>query len=63
MTNKEMAMHNYDRNLWSDDMIAKLVAKGKLTSADYEEITGEPYPEDGEVSAQEALNEIQEVLA
>ena len=63
MTNKEMAMHNFDRNLWTEDMVAKLVAKGKITSADYAEITGKPYPEDGEVSAQEALNELQEVLA
>ena len=63
MTNKEMAMQNYGRALWTDDMVKKLVAKGKLTSADYEEITGEPYPEDGEVSAEEALNELQEVLA
>lgn len=51
MTNKEMAMHNYDRNLWTDDMIAKLVAKGKLTSADYEEITGMAYPEQKGTSA------------
>ena len=63
MTNKEMAIHNYSRNLWTDDMLAKLVAKGKITSADYEEITSEHYPEDGEVSAEEALNELQEVLA
>ena len=60
MTNKELAIYNY--GLWTDDMIAKLVAKGKLTSVDYEEITGKPYPDDGEISAQEALNEIQEVL-
>lgn len=63
MTNKEMAMQNYSRALWTDSMVQKLVAKGKLTSADYEEITGELYPEDGEVSAEEALNELQEVLA
>ena len=63
MTNKEMAMHNYGRNLWTDDMVRKLVAKGKITSAEYEEITGKAYPEDGEVSAQEALDELKEVLA
>lgn len=63
MTNKEMAIHNHSRNLWTDDMVAKLVAKGKITSADYEEITGMAYPEDGEVSAQEALDELKEVLA
>lgn len=63
MTNFEMALKNYDRGLWTDDMLVKLVGKGKITSAQYEEITGEAYPEDGEVSAEEALNELQEVLA
>lgn len=63
MTNFEMALKNYARGLWTDDMLSKLVAKGKITSSEYEEITGEAYPEDGEVSAEEALNELQEVLA
>ena len=63
MTNFEMALKNYSRGLWTDDMLAKLVAKGKITSAQYEEIVGEAYPEDGEVSATEALSEIEEVLA
>lgn len=62
MTTKELALKNYPR-CWTDDMVQKLVARGKLTSAEYKEITGKEYPEDGEVSAQEALNEIQEVLA
>lgn len=63
MKNFDIAQKNYGRGLWTDDMLAKLVSKGKITSAQYEEITGEAYPEDGEVSAQEALNELQEVLA
>lgn len=63
MTNFEMALKNYSRGLWTDDMLAKLVAKGKITSAQYEEIVGEASPEDGEVSAGEALSEIEEVLA
>lgn len=63
MKNFDIALKNYNRGLWTDDMLSKLVAKGKITSAEYEEITGEPYPEDGEVSAEEALNELQEVLA
>ena len=63
MTNLEMAIKNYSRGLWTDDMLAKLVAKGKLTSAQYEEIVGEAYPAEGEVSAEEALNELQEVVA
>lgn len=62
MKTKELAMKNYPR-CWTEEMVQVLVAKGKITSADYEEITGQAYPEDGEVSAQEALNEIQEVLA
>lgn len=63
MKNFDIALKNYNRGLWTDDMLSKLVAKGKIISAEYEEITGEPYPEDGEVSAEEALNELQEVLA
>mgnify|MGYP003318087632 CR=1 FL=1 len=62
MTTKELALKNYPR-CWTVEMVQKLVAKGKITSADYEEITGLVYPEDGEVSAEEALNEIQEALA
>ena len=62
MTTKELAQKNYPR-CWTDDMLMKLVAKGKLSSAEYEEITGKAYPEDGEVSDAEALNEIMEVLA
>jgi hypothetical protein len=62
MTTKELAMKNYPR-CWTDDMVQKLVVKGKLTSSEYEEITGNAYPEEGEVSAAEALAELQEVLA
>ena len=43
MTNLEMAKKNYARGLWTDDMVARLVKKGKLTAADYEEITGSTY--------------------
>ena len=50
MTNLELASKNYERGLWTDDMLRKLVAKGKLTSAEYEMITGDACPEDGEAS-------------
>ena len=46
MTTKEMALKNYSRGLWTDDMLAKLVAKGKISSADFEEITGTKYTGD-----------------
>lgn len=62
MNTKDLALKNYPR-CWTDEMVKKLVVKGKITSADYEEITGNAYPEEGEVSAEEALAEIQEVLA
>ena len=62
MNTKDLAIKNYPR-CWTDDMVVKLVVKGKLTSADYEEITGNAYPEEGEISAAEALAEIKEVLA
>lgn len=42
MTTKELAMKNYPR-CWTDDMVARLVMKGKLTAADYVEITGKEY--------------------
>jgi uncharacterized XkdX family phage protein len=63
MTTFELAFKNYTRGLWTNEMVAKLVAKGKLTSTEYEEITGMAYPENGEISAEEALIELQEVLA
>ena len=62
MTTKELAKKNYPR-CWTDEMVQKLVAKGKLTSDEYTEITGNAYPADGEVSDTEALNELMEVLA
>jgi len=40
MTIYEMAKKNYSRKLWTDDMLAKLVEKAKLTVSEYEEITG-----------------------
>ena len=43
MTTFEMAKKNYDRGLWTDDMLRKLVAKGKLTIGQYDEITGKDY--------------------
>lgn len=43
MTTKEMAQKNYDRGLWTKEMIAALVKKGALTVDDYKEITGEDY--------------------
>ena len=61
MTTKELALRNYPR-LWTDEMIERLVVKGKLTSIEYKEIVGKDYPENGEISDTEALNEIMEVL-
>jgi hypothetical protein len=45
MTTKELAKKNYDRGLWSREMLKALVAKTALsfTAADFEEITGEAY--------------------
>lgn len=62
MTTKELTAKNYKRGLWTNDMVLKLVAKGKLTSADYEEITGLEYPAEAEVSDSEALAELMEVM-
>lgn len=54
MTTKEMALKNYSRGLWTDDMLAKLVAKGKISAADYEEITGTQYTGDVPATITEA---------
>lgn len=34
---------NYDKGLWNKYMVATCVRKGILTSAQYQEITGEVY--------------------
>ena len=54
MTTKEMAFKNYSRGLWTDDMLAKLVAKGKISASDYEEITGTKYTGDVPATITEA---------
>jgi len=43
MTNFEIAKRNYERGLWTDTMIHKLVEKGKLSAKEYKEIVGKDY--------------------
>lgn len=43
MTVKEMAKKNYDRGLWTIEMLDRLVEIGKLTQIEFKEITGEDY--------------------
>ena len=38
----EMAKRNYP-DVWNKEMLKKLVQKGRITAAEYEEIVGEPY--------------------
>lgn len=40
MTNFETAMKNYQRGLWTDNMLETLVNKSKLTLDEYKEIVG-----------------------
>lgn len=40
----EMARKNYP-DLWNKEMLRRLVQKGRITAAEYEEITGETYEE------------------
>lgn len=42
MNTFDLAKKNYGRT-WTIEMIAALVVKGKLTAAEYQEITGEAY--------------------
>ena len=43
MTIKEMAKKNFERGLWTIEMLQRLVEVGKLSAIDYQEITGEEY--------------------
>ena len=43
LNNYELAKKNYGRT-WTAEMLKKLVEKGKLTEAEYNEITGLVYP-------------------
>lgn len=63
MIGKEKIANWYKKKLWDREQVAEAVACGELTTAEYEEVTGEAFPADGEVSAAEALAEIQEVMA
>ena len=40
MTLKDMAKKNYERGLWTVEMLAALVEKGKLTQENVRELTG-----------------------
>ena len=40
MSIKEMSKKNYERGLWTVEMLQALVAKGKLTQEDLNEIVG-----------------------
>lgn len=65
MTNYEMAKKNYGRT-WTDEMLSKLVAKGKLKASEYKEITGNDYTgtatesgmDDIEKAIAEGVNEV-----
>lgn len=39
----KMAKKYYDKGLWTEADLRRLVAAGQLTAEEYEEITGEPY--------------------
>lgn len=39
----EKVKYYYDTGLWNKAMVANAVVKEWITSAEYEEITGEPY--------------------
>lgn len=44
----EIVKRYFDRGLWSKQRVAKAVECNWITEAEYEEITGEPYPTAGE---------------
>lgn len=49
MKDFDLAKKKYDSGLWAEDVLAKLVVKGRLTRDQYEEIVDEVYLDDDEV--------------
>ena len=47
----EQIKKNYERKLWSKQMVAVCVRKGVITRKQYEEITGEDYTAESNNSA------------
>jgi hypothetical protein len=45
MTIKEIAKKNYEKGLWTIEMLHRLVEVGKLTAIEFKEITGEDFIE------------------
>jgi hypothetical protein len=45
MTIKELAKKNYEKGLWTIEMLHRLVEVGKLTAIEFKEITGEDFIE------------------
>ena len=43
MSNFEMAKKNFERGLWTCDMLSTLVKRGKLTVSEFKEITGKDF--------------------
>ena len=41
----EIIKKNYERGLWTKQMVAVAIKKGVITAEQYEEITGEEYVE------------------
>ncbi len=46
MTTQEMAKKNFDRGLWTIEMLHRLVEVGKLTAIEFREITGQDFIEE-----------------
>ena len=43
MSTFDLAKKNYERGLWTVEMLAALVVKGKLGAGEYQTITGQTY--------------------
>lgn len=52
----------YTKNLWTKEMVANAVAKGIITSEEYQEIVGEPYvPVERDATIQDYENGMREL--
>ena len=54
--NFDTIKNNFDRGLWTANMVRKAVQKGVITPEEFTIITDEPYSSDDNLSYQEALN-------
>lgn len=54
--NFDTIKNNFDRGLWTANMVRKAVQKGVISISEFTSITGEDYSTDDNLSYQEAMD-------